>query len=224
MKSIWISLVLLSLPLPSFLESEIDPALAFLTQRQEVIEQQSQTWNIPPAEVLAIVAPELIRYELLRDFMESQALEIAYLNFGTSGADFSIGPFQMKPSFIEKIENYLVLHPELQDRISHTIPLPGSNEKANRHGRLARLNDFTWQLHYAAAFYQIGLHRFASLQSMSPPERIAFLAAAYNYGFDQTAVDIHQWQEIKAFPYGKKYTGPQASYAEVALTFYHRLK
>ncbi|MEL6638452.1 MAG: hypothetical protein AAFW73_12925 [Bacteroidota bacterium] len=222
MKSYWIGILLLSLP--PYLESDVDKALGFLHQQSPLIERVVPAADFPTAEILSVVAPELIRYGWLRDFMETQALEIAYLNFGSSGADFSIGPFQMKPSFVEKMEAYADAHPDVQDRIPFPIISTASTEKAKRHQRLARLRDPEWQLRYALAFYHIGTHRFGFLQSLSPPERLAFLATAYNYGFDRPVAEIKDWQATEAFPYGRKFRGAQASYASVALAIYRGLE
>ncbi len=52
----------------------------------------------------AIVFPELIRYSRWQDEIETAAVNGLYVLQGTSGANFSIGRFQMKPSFAEEVE------------------------------------------------------------------------------------------------------------------------
>ena len=57
--------------------------------------------------VTAIVYPELLRYNYIQDFIETSGLELIYMRYGAKTADFSIGHFQMKPSFAEHIEKYI---------------------------------------------------------------------------------------------------------------------
>ena len=53
---------------------------------------------------VAVVFPELVRYSALMDFMETTAVKALYQQKGVKGADFSIGRFQMKPSFVADLE------------------------------------------------------------------------------------------------------------------------
>ena len=52
----------------------------------------------------AIVFPELMLYNSVKDDIESESLRVLYVQFGKAYADFSVGPFQMKPSFAEEVE------------------------------------------------------------------------------------------------------------------------
>ncbi len=231
MKTSLIYLLLLSpfnfisgpLEFPSFLELEIDEAIQFLKSKQSNIQESSTSWTSQTEEVVAIVSPELIRHQLLRDFFETQALEVAYVNFGKTVADFSIGHFQMKPSFVEQLEDYLSQNPISSVSLQSINSYPTQSKKAQRQIRLKRLKDFQWQLQYAHAFYQVLLHRFPELRGWAPQERIAFAASAYNLGFEESAKDIRAWRCIEAFPYGKKYDGAQATFADLAIAFYEQL-
>lgn len=62
------------------------------------------------SEALAIVSPELIRWTAFKDFFETTALELLYVKKGKTYADFSIGHFQIKPSFVEQLEAYVSQH------------------------------------------------------------------------------------------------------------------
>lgn len=171
------------------------------------------------AEGMAIVFPELVRYSLLRDLLETQALELFYVDEGSHVVDFSIGRFQMKPSFVEQLEAYTRRHPELP--LSAPIasyPLE-STEKERRQLRLSRLRKLDWQLRYLAAFQAICQQRFPFLDTLTPAERVRFLAAAYNAGFAHSAAYIRQSATKKLFPYGTHYRGEQYSYAEIAVYF-----
>ena len=48
----------------------------------------------------AVIFPELVRYSSFRDLLETGVLEALYIEKGSDVANFSIGKFQMKPSFI----------------------------------------------------------------------------------------------------------------------------
>ena len=61
-------------------------------------------YQLNPYFVLAIVFPELIRYSKLQDVIESNDLKVLYVQFGDTYSNFSIGRFQMKPSFCEQLE------------------------------------------------------------------------------------------------------------------------
>jgi hypothetical protein len=52
---------------------------------------------------ISIIFPELVRYSALKDKMEITLLKTLYVNLGEDYANFSIGQFQMKPSFAEMI-------------------------------------------------------------------------------------------------------------------------
>jgi hypothetical protein len=61
--------------------------------------------GIEYAYAVAVIFPELVRYSALRDMIEISLLKTLYVNLGEEYADFSVGPFQMKPSFAEEVNN-----------------------------------------------------------------------------------------------------------------------
>jgi hypothetical protein len=149
---------------------------------------------------------------MVRDVMETAALEFAYVRFGREAADFSIGPFQMKPSFIEDLEKaagigYAAADPALQRRL-----------------RLQRLKDIRWQFYYAFSFYAHSQNRFAAVLAAEESQQLAFIASAYNFGFTRPVNAIEKWQQAEVFPYGSAFRGQQESYAQVALRFYEILR
>ena len=84
--------------------------------KTDFIEVAAQT-ETEATELAAILFPELIRYSVYKDFFETQALELLYIDYGKKTADFSIGRFQMKPSFAEAVEAYILAHEQLQLRL-----------------------------------------------------------------------------------------------------------
>ncbi|MCU0446400.1 MAG: hypothetical protein MUE85_15950 [Microscillaceae bacterium] len=194
-------------------------ALAFLRSNQQLLKAQLSDNQVDIHTILPAVFPEMVRYSEVQNMLEAASLEILYVNYGNVYADFSIGRFQMKPSFIEKIESYILDHQLINylDLSKYTPTQP----KAIRQERLRRLKDLTWQLRYLQAFYTIVQHKFQK-NFATLGAKIRFFAGAYNRGFDQSGEEIEKWLTIRAFPYGIKYRGKQYIYSEIALDFYTR--
>jgi hypothetical protein len=197
-------------------DKRIQDAAARFAPHTAFIDSLACAWRQDPAPVLAIVAPEWVRYSLVRDLMETQALEWAYVRLGRSAADFSIGPCQMKPSFIEDLEN--ALPPCLKAHFAYKT----DNSVLQRKLRLARLKDLSWQFHYAFAFYALCRERFELPDGEAA--QASFIAAAYNYGFTRPEEEICRWEGEQVFPYGRAFRGPQESYSQAALRFYERFR
>jgi hypothetical protein len=170
--------------------------------------------NCNTSEIMAIVFPELLRYNDLNNLFETSALELLYAEGGISEVDFSIGAAQIKPSFAERME-------QVNTDYSLIPKFSGDHTEARRE-RLQRLENIQWQFRYVCAFSHYMYSRFPNINSLSDKERVMFLAAAYNLGPDADETDIVKWQYIKAFPYGKKYLGTQYSYAAIAADHYLR--
>lgn len=91
-------------------ERDIRLALEFLLQNEEIIDDVLSDLNeSEKAEVLSIVFPEIIRWNEFQDVIEISADRTLYVNGGSKLGDFSLGSFQMKPSFIESLERYIFL-------------------------------------------------------------------------------------------------------------------
>jgi hypothetical protein len=129
----------------------------------------------------AVVFPELIRYGILRDIIETAALRALYVRYGSSYANFSIGPFQMKPEFAEKLEKEWV-------RINGNLPPETgwhpdtTGTAANRALRVERLSTIKGQFTYLHMFYRLMEERFAGHDFASLEEKIRVYATAYNAG------------------------------------------
>ena len=90
-------------------------ASSFVTENCTSFHQIATDNQISTEEAMAVVFPELIRYSLVMDLLETSAVELGYVKYGAGFTDFSIGQFQMKPSFIEHLEQYVCAHKELSD-------------------------------------------------------------------------------------------------------------
>ncbi len=181
----------------------------------------SQFYQVAATEVLAIVSPEMLRHSDLRDFLETSWLEKAYVQGGIESADFSIGLFQMKPSFVEQLEQIVQEHSEVFLVFKPIIQFTASTPEEKRRARIARLSQLEWQIKYAFCFYKIIANRYPATTFESLEAKVKFYASAYNYGFLAPKAAIANWAKQAAFPYGKMYDSKgQAPYGEYAWTFY----
>jgi hypothetical protein len=94
-------------------DKDIENAVVTLQQHNALIQKMAKKYNQNNMPVLSIVFPEIIRYNAFKDFLETKTLEWLYVEYGKDKADFSIGLFQMKPSFVEKLEKYLQATPSV---------------------------------------------------------------------------------------------------------------
>ena len=158
-------------------------AVNFLRTEKGLIDSLA-TFGVDPDFTISIVFPEILRYSAIRDWAETKAIEVLYTQYGNKYADFSIGRFQMKPTFAEEIERQWNLH------LQHLNPnskLPGKfaiNESENsRYERLKRLNDINWQLKYLAMFKILIEQKFKENKWSDIQSKLHFFATAYNSGF-----------------------------------------
>lgn len=166
----------------------------------------------------SIIFPELIRYSYFSDLFETGALEWLYIEGGSKSADFSVGRFQMKPSFVEAIEGYVSSEESLKEEYGFIL-LNGSGSPL-RSLRLERLKQEHWQLIYLSCFVEITQHKFSSEVFSSVEDKLRFFCAAYNSGFMQSAAEIKSKINIKSFPYGARYSDDQFAYSDVALEYF----
>lgn len=190
--------------------------------------QQSEKWKkyfITKQEfevMSAVVFPELIRYSQVQDLMETEVLTVAYIQQGSQLCDFSIGQFQIKPSFLEKVESYFegnehfayLKYPK-REKSSHEA-------QSLREQRLQRLENFHWQLCYLHCFYVLMEGKTQHLL-LSTAEKINLYATAYNAGFEHTLEQLDKKKTESYFPYGKNFEGKQYNYAAISVQFFEKL-
>ena len=198
-------------------------ALNFVTTNYSKFKSIALKYKHNPVFTTAIVFPEIMRYSVLQDFIETSALEIAYTNYGSSVADFSIGRFQMKPSFVESLEHEIDKNDSLSEIFSEIIFKSHISELEKRKTRLQHLQNINWQIIYLNAFITICDIRFKELDFESTTDKLLFYATAYNAGFynKPNAIRIKATQPY--FPYGPKYKGTQYVYGDISTYYYTKL-
>jgi hypothetical protein len=193
-------------------------ASAFEKENRGWMEPIICKYNISYPLAVSIVFPELVRYSALRDKMEITLLKTLYVNLGEDYANFSIGVFQMKPSFAVSIR-------EQTPAVSSQIPgiiFAQISEFDNiipfRKSIVKDLEDPKTEINYLIAFIKICKMKFEA-QNGDEFAQIRFLATAYNYGINKTASEIQRMSNKKYFN-TKLFKTENYSYADVSVFWY----
>ena len=170
----------------------------------------------------AIVFPELIRYSRWQDEIETAAVNGLYVLQGTSGANFSIGRFQMKPSFAEEVEAAWNQSP-LAKEYGFVFNLQDGAEA--RRSRIRRLDTMEGQCRYLAIFIRLQFLRHPQLQALQLVDQVGMLATIYNRSFSTTWEQVCQLRHQKNFHtdiiatrHTKRYC-----YADIAQAYYRSI-
>jgi len=207
-----------------YFRDEREEVAKFLQANQPKIEQKASKYHHDHEFVTAIIYPELLRYNYIQDFIETSGLEILYMRYGATIADFSIGHFQMKPSFAEHIEKYIEKNGADFNQYKKLIIAHKATPVLQRKLRLTRLKQMDWQLTYLHAFIAICDHKFHFLKFTTSKDKLRFYAASYNIGFHKKYQNILQNENLNTFPNGPKYLGTQFCYASIASAYYQKTK
>ena len=180
---------------------------------QPSFELCSKLANKSPHFLTSIVFPEMMRYSEIKDGIESESLKVLYVQLGQQYADFSIGPFQMKPSFAEYIEEKVSLLLDSTVRKELNLAYNSDSPEGIRQERVNRLMDQEWQQVYLTAFVLLCDQFYKEKIFQSELEKMQWYAAVYNGGFDksrewirkkieQAEVFLKSEQTISQFNYG----------------------
>ena len=203
-----------------------DAALAFGQSYVEAIQHLEKAQNMlvpyfPGAEdrltASAIVFPELIRYSALRDKVETAALKTLYVQYGKHYANFSIGYFQMKPSFAEELEKAWMTHfPET------TIVFDTLQSTKNRLKRVEQLSSQLGQILYLYCFCTLMQNRLNGVPNLTDEDKVRLLATAYNRGFSLTVEELEKHSHDCSFHTAiwPSSETPKYNYANIALEYF----
>jgi hypothetical protein len=197
-------------------------------KRAEMFVKENRSWidsvlsrnHISYPIAVAVIFPELVRYSALRDKMEITLLKTLYVNLGEEYANFSIGQFQMKPSFAEAIRE---LAPSFINRRSGIIFLEKyeyHDIKSYRKSIVADLEETRSEFKYLIAFIKICEKKF-HINRKSDIVRLKFIATAYNYGIDKSTDQIEKMIDKKYFN-THLFSTVNYSYADVSLFWYNQ--
>lgn len=197
-------------------------AIEWLGENKFIYDSLS-AYGIPPDEAIAIVFPELMHFSALRNKMEVTGLMVLYARLGKGYADFSVGRFQMKPSFVRhlEIDAGKYLSRKEMNRICPFL-LNGKDVQGIRRKRVSSLTNVRNEVSYLALFYKICLKRFKAVHFKSVEERVRFLATAYNCGYHHSAKNLFYQMKKKQFPVYDRMLIRHVNYAELALAWWKR--
>lgn len=203
--------------------SDYDEAIEFMESNEDIFETICGKFDNDPTVISSIVFPETIRYSMIRDYLETTSLDLVYVNTGL--ADFSIGNFQIKPSFAEKIEfhaeqNLSILEPEICKWFSYNTELKGHEIRKER---MNRLKSPSSQLYYINFFYSYLQSLFPELQSEDTEYLIRFASTAYNYDFEGSKERIIENMDGKFFPWGVNNEKEKFNYADISWYYFKRI-
>ena len=197
-------------------------AITFLQQHRDVIERQANQFNIPPKELSAIVFPELIRYNKVYDAIEIESLKYLYISEGKKYADFSVGYFQMKPSFAEMVERDAARLPGKEFLVKSHFKELGNlpDNEANRKARVKRLTNLEQQVTYLCVFYKICEKKFSGKKFATTSDKLKMYATCFNAGYQRTYKDLLLFQSKKQFHTGKFFTSEKYNYADISRYYF----
>lgn len=198
-------------------------ALQFCKKNNNAFAQAAKKYSLDKKTMQSLIFPELLRYNILQDLMETKTLELLYVNAGSSYADFSIGQFQMKPSFAEQLENLAAeeSNAEWADDFYALCSYSDLDEKEIRRIRIERLSQLDWQLRYLACFYRYAERLLP--KGISSENKIKIMATRYNAGLTKSDKELEKWMQKPCFPYGTS-VSPKMQHVYADLANYYFLK
>ena len=125
--------------------SDWTSAARYVADHHAEWQQEFAPFGVDSRLAEAIVFPELIRYSMWQDEIERAAVNGLYVTKGSQGADFSIGRFQMKPSFAEQVEQAWN-RSSLSKQYGFVFNLQPNNQA--RRSRIRRLSTMQGQCRY----------------------------------------------------------------------------
>lgn len=168
----------------------------YVSEHHDEWKQEFDFFGVDSRMAEAVVFPELIRYSMWKDEIERTAVNGLYVSKGREGANFSIGRFQMKPSFAEEVEKAWNAS-SLSKEYGFSFNLADNNEA--RRSRVRRLSTMQGQCRYLAIFIRLQQLRHPRLSQLSLKEQVCFLATAYNRSFSASWDEILKMQRQRHF-------------------------
>lgn len=192
-------------------------AEAFVSENETWMKQLAKKYDVSFPLAVAIVFPELIRYSSLRDKMEITLLKSLYIYKGEEYADFSIGQFQMKPSFAELIYlNIKLLRGQIKNQFRAKMSI--KDIRKYRSSVVSDLEQPESQFLYLIAFMKICETTY-EIKDKGEIQRVKFLATAYNYSFQKSYEEVDKMTDKKFF-YTKLIRAESYSYADISAFWY----
>ncbi len=178
-----------------------------------------QKYGISPILGWSIVFPELLRYNSLKNYLEVTALQTLYIQFGNSYANFSVGWFQMKPSFAMSLQKSW-----MQNQKNYfgfpVLSFDTTDTPEARRSVVSLLNSDAGQLLYLMMFVKIMDFKAWSFENKD--EKLKIYATAYNSSFHYNKETLQKLSVQKHFHTGltSESSDTKYSYAAIALEYF----
>ena len=193
-------------------------ALQFVDENENWMRSLLERHKLSYPVAIAVIFPELVRYSAIRDLMETSMLKTLYRNLGSDYADFSIGVFQIKPSFAEKIREEVLLLEGWRIKSMFRKKNSYKNIRDYRSAIISDLEDPENEFNYIVAFLRLCDEYFPQIAE-DDTSKIRFLATAFNTGFWKNADEIEKMSNFK-FYNTKLFSSECYSYSDVSLFWY----
>lgn len=195
-------------------------AITYAEEQRLVWDSLFAVYGVDRQLAEAVVFPELVRYSKFRDSIEKATMRRLYAHGGSELGNFSIGVFQMKATFAERIET-LWMQTDWSTQYGLSFDL--ADNKFYRQKRLERLCSTEWQCVYLALFLKIVPRLYPQMKTLSEDDRVRFLATAYNYSFSAPFDKIMGETAIPRFHVDivEREKTTYYSYADIALAHWH---
>lgn len=229
MKTNTLFLLMFCLGLQSFAPAEnyrtyyreaYEDALSLIGHQQNAFHKIAKQHHIDEKSLKAVVFPELLRFNMLQNLIETKALELLYVNGGSQIANFSIGQFQMKPSFAENIEELAASNESWSEDFQSLCSYGHITDEAEiRKQRVQRLSNPDWQLKYLACFYKFAEKKLD--KKITKTDKVRKISARYNCGVHKSEKEIDKITSRPSFPYGYSVDPEiQHIYSDISAFFY----
>jgi len=170
--------------------------------------------NIAPELAYAVVFPSLTRYSALKDIVETSGMKTLYVQSGRKYAKYTVGRFQMKPSFAELVERNVLRYKLWDYKFKLT-----NNSKA-RSERAKRLDSQEWQVQYLILYLKVMDKRFSHLKWKTPEDKVRFYATAFNVGFNKNERTIKYLMSRRSILKRSKDMKSKVRHGDIAAWFY----
>lgn len=215
-------------------------ANAYCEQHRSEWQQVWDRFEVPGELAESIIFPELIRYSLFKDKMETVSVKAMYTRGGRESCNFSIGHFQMKPAFAEDLEKRWMRSGLARQ---YNMFFDTRDSETARRIRVSRLDDEKWQCIYLAIFLKMlyldygsydkkGARSQAGIETLPMKEQVRLAATAYNSGCRWVNPGYGLLDEIREKSREKKFhlayiPGPKTRryvYSDIAVRHWTKIK
>ncbi|MCQ2335524.1 MAG: hypothetical protein MJZ89_06795 [Paludibacteraceae bacterium] len=204
-------------------------AARYAAEQREAWGEIWHGFEVDSALAEAVVFPEMVRFSKLQNYAEIAAVKVRYVAMGSRECNYSIGRFQMKPSFVETLEKRWM---QSTMTAQYQAQFDTTQTREARTARINRMEDDLWQCVYLSMFIRLLYTDYSGLKALPKEEQVALVATAYNRGCPLPGAGrgqlayLQKRRNIRLFHTvviaGKN--APHYVYSDIALLRYHELR